>query len=319
MVDLQTFDPADFIHIASVVEIWNTSCPAELAITPKAVGFNTAAVTGSVQAGRLAVVDGRPAGFALVRAMPGAPEAQRPDLGNIELIAVKPEHRRRGIGHALLAWAESWLAVQGCRRFRLGAGLRPFAPGLPGRLASEGFFRAAAFDNSGKLEWDMAHDLADYRSPEMRMAPVCEVRPARPGEEDALLAFFRREYPGRWQFEYEEALRNGSRISDYTVLVTAGGIDGFAHMTLEDSYWPLDRVFPWRLPRPWAQLGPLGVSAGLRGQGYGGSLVDGALRNLAGLGIRGCVIDWTDLVDFYRKFGFEPYNKYVMLQKVAAS
>jgi predicted N-acetyltransferase YhbS len=153
----------------------------------------------------------------------------------------------------------------------------------------------------------------------VRSATGCEVRPAQPGEDEALLAFFRREYPGRWQFEYEEALRNGSRITDYAILITAAGIDGFAHMTLEDSYWPLDRVFPWRLPRPWAQLGPLGVSRRLRGQGYGGRLMDGALRHLASLGIRGCVIDWTDLLGFYARFGFEPYNKYVMLQKTIAA
>jgi predicted N-acetyltransferase YhbS len=70
-----------------------------------------------------------------------------------------------------------------------------------------------------------------------------------------------------------------------------------------------------RLPRPWGQLGPIGVSQDTRGKGYGGALLDAGLRYLRDQGVRGCVIDWTDLVDFYGKFGFKPYRKYQMLIK----
>jgi len=70
-----------------------------------------------------------------------------------------------------------------------------------------------------------------------------------------------------------------------------------------------------RLPKPWGQLGPIGVSKDARGKGYGGALLDAGLRYLRDQGVRGCVIDWTDLVDFYGKFGFKPYREYAILAK----
>ncbi len=52
-------------------------------------------------------------------------------------------------------------------------------------------------------------------------------------------------------------------------------------------------------------------------EGFGGALLDAALRHLSDRRVRGCVIDWTGLVDFYAKFGFKPYRQYVVLIKSA--
>ncbi len=149
----------------------------------------------------------------------------------------------------------------------------------------------------------------------MRQGLPGEVRPAQPGEEDALLAFFQREFPGRWRFEFQEHLRGGGRISDYLILLTDAGVEGFCQLTFEDSLRPLDRFFMHGLPRPWGQLGPIGVSKACRGRGYGAALLDAGLRRLRDAGVDGCVIDWTSLLDFYGKFGFRPYRQYEMLVK----
>ncbi|MEZ4581603.1 MAG: hypothetical protein R3A10_08190 [Caldilineaceae bacterium] len=63
-------------------------------------------------------------------------------------------------------------------------------------------------------------------------------------------------FPGRWRYEFEEFLRTNGRISDFMVLWTADGVDGFCRLTFEDSSRPLDRFFPYTLPRPWGQLVP---------------------------------------------------------------
>ena len=39
------------------------------------------------------------------------------------------------------------------------------------------------------------------------------------------------------------------------------------------------------------------------------AVVDAGLRRLRDNGVNGCVIDWTSIVDFYGKFGFEPYRQ----------
>ena len=72
------------------------------------------------------------------------------------------------------------------------------------------------------------------------------------------------------------------------------------------------------LPRPWGQLGPIGVSQGCRGAGYGAACWTRACAACAMPGVDGCVIDWTSLLDFYGKFGFQPYRQYEMLMKVRA-
>lgn len=310
-------DPADH---ATAAALWNAACGPDLAITPAAVRFNTQPTTGGTQAGRLARLGDQAVGFVLASAFPAGDPAVSPrEMGWVDAIAVSPEFQRRGIGAALLAWAEGWLAGQGCTRFRLGGGLRPFAPGLPSALGSETFFRKRGYDHrpAGQRDWDVARNLADYVSPpSVRQGLPVEVRPARPGDEDALLTFFQREFPGRWRFEFQEHLRAGGRIEDFMILVTEAGVEGFCQLTFEDSVRPLDRFFMHRLPRPWGQLGPIGVSQSCRGGGYGAVLLDGGLRRLRDHSVAGCVIDWTSLLDFYGKFGFQAYRQYEMLVKV---
>ena len=99
------------------------------------------------------------------------------------------------------------------------------------------------------------------------------------------------------------------------LLWTGDQVNGSTHLTFEGSVRVMDRFFPQRLPRPWGQLGSIGISAEHRGKGYGGLLLDTGLCYLRDRGVAGCVIDWTGLLDFYGKFGFRPYNEYLMLGK----
>ncbi len=306
-------------HHAAIAAVWNAACGPDLAITEVAAEYNTRPTTGGVQAGRVALADGAPVGFVHASVLQGDPVVTSPEVGWVDAIAVVPDHQRQGIGQALLAWAEDWLVGQGARRIRLGGSMRPFVPGPPTESGVKEFFirRGYQAQPGHETAWDLAHRLADYVSPSSARAktPV-EVRQAQPEDAEALLAFLRREFPGRWRFEYEEHLAEGGRISDYMILVSANGIDGSSQLTFEDSLRPLDRFFMHRLPRPWGQLGSIGVSEARRGLGYGGALLDGGLRCLRDAGVNGCVIDWTGLLEFYGKFGFKPYRRYEMLGKV---
>lgn len=313
-------DPADSGHIAAVAAIWNAACGPELAITERVVRYNLHPSTGSVQAGRMALADGRPVGFVLASALPapGDPTVSPPGVGWVDAIAVVPQYQHQGLGTALLAWAEEWLAGQGCKFFLLGGNLRPFAPGLPVELGTEPFFRDRGYrPHPGHgYTWDVARTLRDYTPPaSAARAAGAEIRPAATGDEAVLLAFLRRAFPGRWRYEYEEFLREGGCISDYMLLWIGADVAGFCQLTFEDSLRPLHRYFMYRLPRPWGQLGPIGVSEELRGRGYGAALLNAGLCRLQAQEVNGCVIDWTNLLEFYGKFGFTPYRQYVMLGK----
>lgn len=316
---LDDFDSSNEDHLAAAVDLWNAACGADLAITLSGVRFNTRPSTGAQQAGRLAVIDGQPGGFVLATEFSaGDPRVSEREAGWIDAIAVAPAHRGRGIGATLMDWAEGWLAGRGCTRFRLGGSLRPFAPGLPSALATAGFFRRRGYAPRahGPVVWDMARDLRTYQTRAFVPAALsAQVHRARAGDERALLAFLEREFGGRWFYEAREFLAGGGRISDFVVLLTPAGVDGFCWLTFEDSARSLDRCFMARLPRPWGHLGPIGISADMRGGGYGAAVLDAGLRCLRDAGIAGCVIDWTDLVDFYARFGFATYRSYEMLAK----
>ena len=44
-----------------------------------------------------------------------------------------------------------------------------------------------------------------------------------------------------------------------------------------------------------------------------------AVAALRARGVRGCVIDWTGLLDFYGKWGFKPYRRYLFIRKTLES
>lgn len=319
--DLYRLDAAKQADVAAAVELWNAACGADLAISERMMRYGLHPSTGGRVDARLAVHDAQPVGFVVVTTLPGEPPVAPQELGWVEALAVHPDTQRQGVGSALLAWAEQWLHDQGCQAAALGAGLRHFVPGVPVELGTAPFFARHGYIGdsldapAAEQTWDVACDLARYQTPSSVRAVDAAVRPAQPRDQDALLQFLQREFPGRWRFEFEEHLRGGGRISDYMVLWSERGVDGCCILTFEDSLRPIDHYYPYRLPRPWGQLGAIGISADRRGQGYGALLLDGGLRRLHNNGVNGCVIDWTGLVDFYGKFGFTPYRRYLQLHK----
>ena len=333
------FDAKDPQHLGWTVELWNDATGNELPITERFLKFNFTEDADVARGGRIAFVEGRPGGFVLCSACPGAPSAISTGVvGWIEAIAVASSYQRQGIGKALLRWAEEWLASQSSGqddsstsasddgaetersanlksggRIQVGGGIRPFAPGPLADSAAEAFFLACGYDYAEEpFGWDVARSLSDYQSPPLREAPAA-ARPGQPGQEAELLSFLAKEFPGRWHWQAERFLEEGGRISDYMLLWTQEGVQGSCRLTFEDSVNPIDRFYPYGLPRPWAQLGSIGVSAHLRGLGMGLLLLDAGLRRLHNSGINGCVIDWTTLLDFYAKCGFRPYRKWAQL------
>jgi GNAT superfamily N-acetyltransferase len=316
-LSFQPIDAANSAQIEQVTMLWNMACGADLAITPRFAAYNLRPSVGGDQAAWLALENDRPVGFVSTSSL-NDPTVAAPHSGWIDAIAVDPSVQRRGIGTALLRKAEAWHSQKGSRLLIVGASLRPFVPGVPEELNSAGFFERHGYGGKPELvmrEWDVAADLSTYTPPPTVRAIDAQVRPAQRGDYTAILAFLKREFPDRWRYEFEQSIAEGTRIADYMVLWTERGVDGCCVLTFEDSYHPIERFYPYRLPRPWGQLGSIGVSEDRRGQGFGAALLDAGLRRLHNNGVNGCVIDWTDLLDFYAKFGFTPYRSYLILLK----
>ncbi len=305
-------------HQAEVLRLWQAAAHPNFPLAARLLAYNTAASRGETLAGRVAVWNGEVLGVVLACALAADPPyAASGDLGWVSLLAVHPSAQGRGVGSALLEWAENWLQGCGVRRVRLGGNLRPFGPGLPVEMqASLPFLARRGYQApaSQPYEYDLARDLEEYR-PRYDPPPGADLRPMQGGQGPALLEFLGREYPGRWTFEAEEFVRLGGRPGDYLLLWLDGRVEGFCRLTLPDSERPIERFYPQRLPAPWGQLGPLGLSKAARGRGLGGYLIDAAACHLRTLGVVGCVIDWTSLTALYAKFGFQIYHQYHSLFK----
>jgi GNAT superfamily N-acetyltransferase len=309
MPTLIPFTPAchdDALHL------WNAAAHPAYRANARLLGYNTIPATDEITEGRLVLDNDQPVGLVLACAVKDGA------LGWVSALAVHPSVQRQGIGSLLLGWAEDWLRGMGCKRIRIGGNLRPFVPGLPYVMrANRAFFEKHGFQSPAgqPYEYDIARSLKDYESMYPKPAHA-DVSPMQSGEESLLLEFLGREYPGRWEFEAQEFVKNCGRASDYLLLRVNGEVQGFCRLTLPDSERPIERFYPQRLPQPWGQFGPLGLSKSVRGRGLGGYLIDAAALHLKSLGVDGCVIDWTALVELYGKFGFKVYNQYISLFKM---
>jgi ribosomal protein S18 acetylase RimI-like enzyme len=115
-------------EIAAVLALWDAcrSAHAETADTPERVAALLAAAPDALL---IAELDG-----ALVGAVIGAWDGWR---GNFYRLAVRPEHRRRGIARRLVAAAEERLRARGAPRI---TALVAFDDGV-----AEGFWEAAGY------------------------------------------------------------------------------------------------------------------------------------------------------------------------------
>jgi GNAT superfamily N-acetyltransferase len=288
------------------VGIWNAACGPDLAITPRGMEYNTRPSLGIVRSGRIALAEGKPVGFILSDATvdPSRPEAW------VDALAVLPAYQKKGLGKALLDWAEVHARAHAAPRLVLGASRRWFAPGLPTQLQNRAAFEKCGFLFSPELAWDLGCSLKNYRSPTRIQQIEGDAHPLRPDELDDFLGLMKRDFAMGWDLDVEEYLGDGGPLEDLIVLYTAHGLDAFCWITHPGSFRPLDRFFPHGLARPWGQLGMVGVAEARRGLGLSLKLMDGALHRLIELGVDGCIIDWTGYLDLYAKLGFRPHRSY---------
>ncbi len=262
-----------------------------------------------------------------------------PASGNISFVAVDPDFRRQGIGSSLLERAEHWLAGSGATSLRFGADTWHFFPGIPEDSCSgpddfapaRAFARARGFGPGG-LEHDVAADLAglDPFGPGTGAAKLSGYRATffDAGLRPVVDAFFARNFPGRWRHDVSDMIDAGMRGEDLLLLEeespeeespgeeTRGRVVGFALLFSAESaiygpglYW---RSLMGEAP---GGLGPIGVDESVRGKGLGLYLLAEGLAQLKSRGCRFTVIDWTDLVGFYAKFGFHTWKSYRMYSK----
>jgi predicted N-acetyltransferase YhbS len=256
-----------------------------------------------------------PVGFVLTKRLREAfPGSERYDaVGWVALMAVAPDYQRRGLGSRLLAAAEAGLRASGVRRVILGGSFHHVMPGVPVALPEAMAFVERHGYALGGTVWDVRRDLgvgpalaAVPDEPGVRFAPCERDRVA------ALNAFLEAVFLGRWARDVRRFLAGGGDARTVMTLEVDGAIEGFAWLHPPGSLGALR----WAGFAPGiAALGPIGVSEAVRGRGLGLGLLLAGLRWLAAEGARDTVIDWTTLIEFYGRVGFEPWLAYRLGEK----
>ena len=232
----------------------------------------------------------------------------------LRVLIVDRAARRRGIGSALLADAQS-----------RGAEVIAAEPGnyfTPGVLDTDHGSRAFLHAR-GYVETRWTYNLsvilsrgdgegspAETKRPRRMQGVLRRATPAqddtgavrRPthADRDRVLAFIERGFGRIWRFEAAKAFER----DEPTLFITEqdGEVTGFAAHDANN--------------RGLGFFGPTGVAKSLRGRGLGCALLLASLADLHRLGYLRAVIPWTDALDFYRKCsGAEAAHRFVEYER----
>lgn len=268
------------------------------------------------QASSVAYVEGQVVGFILVKKEHLTPNDEYNKVGWISLFFVEPKYRKRGIGSSLLKNAETVLTKAGVKKIHLGRDYHNFFPGLPIDLKQS----APWFENRGYQSSYLTHDLIRSVNQLTEKLPILnspyEIRLASKSDLFSLRQLILDNWPNRWLDEFDEYVANGGTGEEYMIALDNGAVCAFCKVVLPDA--PVNLISyssTWRKRfTGLAGIGPLGVDRNYRGRHLGYNIVASAVNHCIGK-VTDIVIDWTNLIDFYRQFGFEIWKSYMYFLK----
>ncbi|MEV1012726.1 GNAT family N-acetyltransferase [Micromonospora sp. NPDC049801] len=214
-----------------------------------------------------------------------------PGIGHVDLVAVLPGQRRRGVGRSLVARAERALAEHGVTEVLL-AGNPPYYawPGIDVRYTPAVCAALALGYQQDRTAWNMTADLSYDESPALRSTEAAErrlagqgitVRRAEPADLPALTAFARSTFGGAWDGELAGSV--GREGAGCHLAERAGEVLGFAAYGSSRPSW----------------FGPMGTAPAAEGSGIGGVLLRRCLRDQRAAGLDRAEIGWVGPVPFY--------------------
>jgi predicted N-acetyltransferase YhbS len=234
-------------------------------------------------AGFLAMASGnRPIGVAL-----GSISHRDPSVGHIDLIAVDPAERRRGVGRALVARIEGALAGLGAGEV-VTAGNAPYYawPGIDVRYTPAVCAAMALGFTPDQPAWNMTaglQALAPTGPDEKRLAGEgVTVRRATADDTAALVAFALANWTSGWAGEISHSIGR-ERAGCHLAIEADGTLLGFAAYGSSRPSW----------------FGPMGTTAAARGRGIGSVLLRRCLADQRANGHETAQIGWVGPVPFY--------------------
>lgn len=300
----RSFKDADFNRLAG---FWNEFAPEKYWIDGEQLRLNT--VNSPVfdwGSSAIEVADGEILGFVSVKKSASAlyPGPDQ-DVAHLSCIAYcDPQY-----GIDLMAEVKTLLTNRGCSKLQFGQDSRHFFPGCPTDFAAlSGFLTVEGFSEGGEVV-DLERSLIGYTN-KCHVPPGDEMRAMTTQDIPALAAFFDREFPYRWKYDTMNKVEIEGPSCVFG-LFHGSRVDGFALVQDYTNKAPIGgAVWHVNLGSKWGALGAIGLAKDQRGRGSGIALLGCALEYLRDRGVDRCIIDWTGLIEFYGKQGFEPTRRY---------
>ncbi|MEU4641228.1 GNAT family N-acetyltransferase [Micromonospora sp. NPDC023814] len=285
---------------AEIVELTADRAPAVVELCRRALDLPedaaeapalVAALWARAAADRPVVALGAYRGAELVGALVCSLSGRDAGLGHVDLVAVHPDHRRRGVARALLSSAERTLAGLGAAEVLL-AGNPPYYawPGIDVRYTPAVCAALALGYRQDRTAWNMTADLSYDDSPALRSTEAAEarlagrgvsVRRAEPADLPALAEFARATFGGAWDAELAGSV--GREGAGCHLAERDGEVLGFAAYGSSRPSW----------------FGPMGTAPAAEGSGIGGVLLRRCLRDQRAAGVTAAQIGWVGPVPFY--------------------
>jgi predicted N-acetyltransferase YhbS len=241
----------------------------------------------------------RLAGFAalapggrMVGVVLGSTSSRDPSTGHLDLLAVDPEQRRRGIGRALTARIEGALAGLGAATVELAGNAPYYAwPGIDVRYTPAVCAAMAFGYEFQQAAWNMTADLSRPDAPGLRPTAAAErrladlgiaVRRATPDDLPALVDFARTTFSAGWAGEIIHSVGR-DHAGCHVAAAADGEVLGFAAYGSSRPSW----------------FGPMGTAPTAQGTGIGSVLLRRCLADQKAAGQDRVQIGWVGPVPFY--------------------
>lgn len=308
----------DLSYSQDLISIWNQELGNEFPMREELFQQNSFQDENVFREGSCVALSdqGEPVGFIVSKQWQEALDVQMErDVGWIQACVVKSHYQNQGIGTLLLKHAEEALFNSGINKILVGGDPWHYFPGVPAGCNQAHSWLTKHGYHSGEKEYDLLNE-GEGHFPYPSQFPGVEFSVLEPHEKNELLEFLNHNFPGRWEYEAIHYFNRGGTGREFVVARKNNRIIGFTRVN--DSHSPLIAQNVYWAPafkQTLGGIGPLGVSKKERGNGYGFGIVQAGIYFLRQRGVQNLVIDWTGLVDFYKKFQFYPWKVYVTYKK----
>lgn len=236
-----------------------------------------------------------------------------PDQGWVSLFVVDPACKA-GVANGLLATVEQFMSERGVSSLRVGGDPGQFISGVPVEFADT---QTVLHDRGFETQWkvyDLQRDIRSFEPP-ISVDHVLDewsgLSLERVDSTEPLLQFLVDQFPGRWHYEAANVCRLPGGGRDYWLLSHEGTTVGFARTnTAESAYRGGNINWSTSIDGAICGLGPLGIHESYRGRGWGLWMISSLVEHYRDEGYDRMIIDWTELVEYYNKLGFEPWITY---------